>query len=383
MAFFFAIALPAYSQLYFVTGSPTPKYNQAFESVLFKVDADGSVASVRQLVPRNVQTQWVSLSYELKMLVIRTNLDIIALDLTDAAVGKSCPQPATPPGLRSIVARWLLDSPRTGPTFVEDYFTGSGSAFWGITMDPALPCEKSFAPIDSTELRSVVMQGYSGIADIGTREEMRVFSDGGGRLKMRWAGSGETDFGPGLPAGLLAFDTKIETLMFVNNHDLMSIVSKSDLTPSHKEAALVLRKSDMTWHRLTVPTDRFDWQRGFGKFIAVAEARMRGPQKTESAGRSEWRTTVSDMGPSIMDRLNDAPVVFPGRLYLYNVDTEHVYPISTNQGDSEVLLIHRDVVYYRVSNRLYSAPIGTDGLAPAKLLATDEAIRDAHWAFIK
>ena len=55
--------------------------------------------------------------------------------------------------------------------------------------------------------------------------------------------------------------------------------------------------------------------------------------------------------------------------------------ITTDQADSEILLIEKGVVYYRVSDRLYSAPITATGIGTASLLATDEAIRDAHWAF--
>lgn len=157
----------------------------------------------------------------------------------------------------------------------------------------------------------------------------------------------------------------------------------TDRTPEKKQSLFVLRKSDKTWHRISVPTEQIYWQRGFGKFIAIAEARTKNPQASESAGRAEWRKTVSKMGPSVSTRLQDANVVFPGRLYLYNVDTEQVYTITTNQGDSEVLLVENNVVYYRASDRLYSVPIVEGGLGTVRLLATDDAIRDAHWAFIK
>jgi hypothetical protein len=70
-------------------------------------------------------------------------------------------------------------------------------------------------------------------------------------------------------------------------------------------------------------------------------------------------------------------------LHLYDIDNEKVYTIETHQGDSEVLLIEDGVVYYRASDRLYSAPITALGLGSARLVATDEAIRDAHWSFIK
>ena len=76
-------------------------------------------------------------------------------------------------------------------------------------------------------------------------------------------------------------------------------------------------------------------------------------------------------------------MVYPGRLDVYNIDTEKLCTITTNQGDSEILLIEDNTVYYRVSDRLYKAPITDSGFGAATLIANDEAIRDAHWAFIK
>lgn len=45
--------------------------------------------------------------------------------------------------------------------------------------------------------------------------------------------------------------------------------------------------------------------------------------------------------------------------------------------------MENSTVYYRVTNRLYSVPIEREGLGTPKLLATDDLIEDAHWAFIK
>jgi hypothetical protein len=80
---------------------------------------------------------------------------------------------------------------------------------------------------------------------------------------------------------------------------------------------------------------------------------------------------------------SDRGEIYPGRLDVYNIDTDKLFTITTNQGDSEILLIEDNTVYYRVSNRLYKAPITDGGIGTAALIATDEAIRDAHWAFIK
>jgi hypothetical protein len=79
----------------------------------------------------------------------------------------------------------------------------------------------------------------------------------------------------------------------------------------------------------------------------------------------------------------DQDFVMSGTLHLYDVDTEKMFTIVTNQGDSEILLVEGGMVYWRVANRLYSAPIADSGIGAQRLLATGEAIRDAHYAFIK
>jgi len=114
----------------------------------------------------------------------------------------------------------------------------------------------------------------------------------------------------------------------------------------------------------------------------MCEVHMKSAGFRESAGGGEWRKEASDRGPSISALLGSS-LVYLGRLHLYNVDTEKTYTITTNHGDSEVLLVEDSIVYFRASNRLYSAPIGETSIGAATLLATDEVIRDAHWAFIK
>jgi len=57
--------------------------------------------------------------------------------------------------------------------------------------------------------------------------------------------------------------------------------------------------------------------------------------------------------------------------------------ITTNQGDSEVLLVDRQTVYYRASDRLYSTDLTPDGFSKPHLLVKAEPVRDAHWAFME
>jgi hypothetical protein len=163
----------------------------------------------------------------------------------------------------------------------------------------------------------------------------------------------------------------------------------------------VFRKNDSTWHRLP----DFSFSRAFGSFIVSTEghAVSRSGQKAaaessspeeayrkataqpvaESAGKGEWKQLGTPTGPPFEDSLRSSGTVYPGILHIYDAATEKSYTITTNQADSEIVLVENSTVYYRVTNRLYSAPIAGDNIGSATLLATDDLIEDAHWAFIK
>ena len=170
------------------------------------------------------------------------------------------------------------------------------------------------------------------------------------------------------------------TATILVNNPLSLAVSVVD-QPSGRWRLLVYRKGDSTWRQVDgVP---FSLVRGFGDFIALAETEPKTDTRRESAGRTEWRDGYSKTGPSLIDRFSRMQYLIPGRLDLYNVATEKMYKIVTNQADSEILLVDNNTVYYRVSDRLYSAVIGPDALEPARLLATSDQLRDVHWAFVR
>jgi len=146
---------------------------------------------------------------------------------------------------------------------------------------------------------------------------------------------------------------------------------------------VVLLKSDQTWHRVPLPEERFSLVRAFGSFLAMSEARAKTPQAAESVGRPEWRKQAARTGPSHDEFLGDFGGAYVGRLHVYDVENNRTYTIVTNQGDSEVILVENGLVYYRVNDGLYSAPITANGVGTARLLATSDLIWDAHWAFVK
>jgi hypothetical protein len=76
-------------------------------------------------------------------------------------------------------------------------------------------------------------------------------------------------------------------------------------------------------------------------------------------------------------------VYSPGILYLFNTLTNNYIEWTTDQGDSEILLVENNDVYYRVNDEIYKAPIlNGKKLGKAELLVKNEMVPDIHWAFL-
>lgn len=74
----------------------------------------------------------------------------------------------------------------------------------------------------------------------------------------------------------------------------------------------------------------------------------------------------------------------PGILYLLNTQTQKYIEWSTEQGDSEILLVQNEVVYYRVFDEIYKVTIeNEEKLGKPELLVKENLVVPfIHWAFI-
>jgi len=168
----------------------------------------------------------------------------------------------------------------------------------------------------------------------------------------------------------------------INNTHMMEVCLLHHVGTTLTFRDLVLRKSDHTWHTLPFPTERPTYPRAFGKFIAATEYANPSQRNPSSAGKEEWKRGTREMNPGSW-MLEQGGHVLPGRLHIYNIDTEKTFTIETKQGDSEVLLIDGGVVYWRAAAKLYSAPITESGIGQPTLLANDDVVLDTHYAFVK
>ena len=102
----------------------------------------------------------------------------------------------------------------------------------------------------------------------------------------------------------------------------------------------------------------------------------------ESPGAANRSTTIDEHGFPFDHRVRNKELYLPGILYLFHIPTENYIEWSTGQGDSEILLVEDETVYYRVNDEIYQALI-IDGkkLGKPELLLKDDRVPDIHWAF--
>jgi hypothetical protein len=103
----------------------------------------------------------------------------------------------------------------------------------------------------------------------------------------------------------------------------------------------------------------------------------------DSPGKKD-RTKLNSKSPFNADeRFAYFHIYSPGMLYLYNTNTQKYIEWVTNQGDSEILLVQDDAVYYRINDEIYKALIlKGEKLGKSELLIKDPNASDIHWAFI-
>lgn len=281
----------------------------------------------------------------------------------------------------------LAELPGRGPALVAEMFAEGREKLAGMLLDKSVPCESSLVDMAPTDILGLRVFGRTGVSDTGTSDAVNVPVDASGRLTQRLWG---VTFPFAIPEPMLAGMVNPISVILVDNTRLVAIGLFAKASP-HR--ILVYRKSDRTWHRLPIPYERVfladgqstpaPWLTGFGDFLALTEAHTKDADFPETAGKAAWRNTRTETGPSIAERFKDEGVVFPGKLHLYDMAHERSYTITTNQGDSEILLVEDGVVYYRVNDAIYKCTISDAVLGPPQLVAKSEILGDAHWAFIR
>ncbi len=377
-----------FAQLHLITGTSTWNRTDNYPVGVLQVSESGKVTPVAEVISAKEGLEWLALSYQegLAVFIPHGTNQLRVVSFNTATVVKQCEIPANIRGPDGM--QWLADVPGSG---IVLSWENAKNRVDGMILNPAIPCKYSFVVSTFDQIQYITAHGATGIGDHVLRDGLSSGLDEDGYFYK-----GQR-IGPKVPVSLTAGGF---AGLIINNPQVWVIGVVKDAVSEPK--LLVYRKRDSSWQVLAMRARRYAILQNFGPYItgvetlpkkAVDAFSRRRPgeaavttesRETEvSPGRKEWRTKIGKYGPETDESFLDALVLFPGRLHIYNIESQKHFTIHTNQADSEILLIDRSTVYYRISDRLYSAEIKEEGLGEAKLLASDESIRDAHWAFMK
>jgi len=192
------------------------------------------------------------------------------------------------------------------------------------------------------------------------------------------------------------FQKKERRLIIVNTKNIFAFSlynSPTDAKNIGYSDLAILDKSSNSWYKQKIKGNCDGMIRSFGEWIAgtvfsnnnIFDEKDRLKEKIVrlSPGKEKRRKKMTKTGMPADYRFEYFGVYSPGILYILNVHTKHYIEWSTGQGDSEILLIENDLVYYRVNDEIYRAPIlNGQRLGKTRLLIKNEIVPDIHWAFI-
>jgi hypothetical protein len=188
----------------------------------------------------------------------------------------------------------------------------------------------------------------------------------------------------------IKFDNDDTVVAYCNTNTALVISSaKSEFAINKNEGYClyyVLNKHTNKWKIVKIYGDKTQI-RSFGEWLTGSVSISDESGKRKSAGfvyRNNCKSNDYKLNLNNVDeRFNNANVYFPGVLVLYNINTNAEYKILTTQGDSEIILIDNNKIYYRSYDKIYCTKISNGSIGPGKLLIRSNEIPNIHWAFIK
>ena len=172
--------------------------------------------------------------------------------------------------------------------------------------------------------------------------------------------------------------------IFINTEDVYVFMQRLDNTEQKYADMIVLDKESNEWRirRNIPPPDRVFWKWLVGYYYENMD--MEKDEFKVSPGKENRRQNHdAPTGWNFDGRAKMKFEYHTGRLYLYHIQTEAYIEWDTKQGDSEILLVEAEIVYYRVSDAIYKCPI-VDGksLGEPELIIKEDKVADIHWMFI-
>jgi hypothetical protein len=372
----------ANKQLYLISGMPTPKSDARFPSYLFGIDnAKKTLIAVREVDSEDKGTEFIRSYYDERIVIIgslsgntENNMSRFAIVNMDAPLSEKKIEITYPKSfyeneshLFNIANKGLYIGLEIAKSNLEPKLLGINLS---TMKQEELPWD-SYKYVEVSGIPGGAIPGEVVVANVGVNGQILIPSLAG-KIESSWK----------LPPTIKFADNE-KIGIFINNNFITALVF-SAFREKQKSGLgyapfYIFNKKTSTWHSVRFQGGRTG-VRGFGIWLAgyVADEE----RDVDSPGKDNRRKEMTQTGTPVDWRFKDFRIYCPGILFLYNARTYQKFTIETGQGDSEVLLIEGDTVYYRVNDEIYMARIDKNKVEPATLLVKDAIVPDIHWAFM-
>jgi len=379
--------------LYLIAGNADRGLMSGYDVLLLQPDGEGGVRIAEEIVTSKYPIDWIAVSTQLRKAVVVAGQQFV-LDLDRAAIVKTCKFPP----LRNVsrVGQWLLELPGLGPTFTIQIAgdTDAQRAYWSMSLDPATPCAESFFETPPGDMRYALVTGTHGVYRPGSVDLQSAYIEDDGAVVQR---APLAPLGHRVPAWVRTRFATPFAMIMINTRELFAMTATPPPGPPPKEqqnGLVVQRKRDQKWLWLPLrPNQSRTYLRGFESYLVRIEALWRPEAHASSVivkgvlppGVQWWRKEPARTGPAFNPGVEilSKELSFPGQVHIHDIENDHQYTITTNEPDTEVILVSGHTAYYRVNDKLFEVEPRNGILGKPKLIAQDDLIGDAHWAFLK
>ncbi len=171
--------------------------------------------------------------------------------------------------------------------------------------------------------------------------------------------------------------------VYINN-DYFLLLTGKPLQPTspHTTTSVIYNKISREIFPFTIPCD-YPVMHGFNEWITGMTANYATQKNYKpSIGQDSRKNKQTVTGLLFDYKTEKNSQIFDGKLFLFNTTTKNYIEIDTKQGDSEILLINQNKVYYRVFDEIFEGYIGNAQIENVKKVIKHPLIEDVHWAFI-
>jgi len=171
--------------------------------------------------------------------------------------------------------------------------------------------------------------------------------------------------------------------VYINN-DYFLLLTGKPLQPTspHTTTSVIYNKISREIFPFTIPCD-YPVMHGFNEWITGMTANYATKKDYKPSIGQEFRKNKQTITGFLFDHKTEKnSQIFDGKLFLFNTTTKNYIEIDTKQGDSEIILINKNKVYYRVFDEIFEGNIGNGQIENVKKIIKHPLIEDVHWAFI-